>query len=380
MSSEDEIHAWVGRLQNLHEIFLVQGQILAIGPDAVPALREFLERTAPSVCPEPRAAAVECLGAFGSEPARTALIGLLEEDSRRLVDPAVRLAEERVRSAAARALGRLCDPRSVPALLRALERERLIAAGEALAEMDDVLALPGLIACLEEPRKGPVVDAILGFGARAVSLLLAALRTPRSVGGHEPPTSAERRASCAEILGRLRAPEARDGLVARLDDENRAVRAEAAIAIAAIAAEPPPQVATRLAEALGDRDLERQARAEAALGELGARALFALLRTAEGTSGAEGSLPSPEARVTAVKLLARLRAPEVVPTLAPLVDAVDPRLRIAVLRALAAQGRPAAEALRRASNDRVRFVRQMARRELSKLRAREPTGPSRWFR
>jgi HEAT repeat protein len=378
--TESEIRALVGRLGNVHEIFFVQGNILAVGPATVPALCDFLLSAPPSVCPEPRVAAVECLGAFGTEPARAALTRLLEHDDA-VFDPAVKLAEERVRGAAARALGRLRETRAVAPLLRALERERLVAAGEALVEMNEALALPGLIACLEEPGKGPAIDAILRFGNRAVSLLVAALRAPRLVEGREPSTSTERRACCAEMLGRLHAREALDPLVAVLDDPSSAVRTEAALAVAAIAVEPPQQLAERLAEVLGDRDLERQARAEEALGRVGPHALSALLRTAQGRVGKDEPPISSGARLAAVKLLERLHEPEIVPALAPLLDEGDPRLRVAVLRTLAAQGEQAAEALRRASKDRVRFVRDAARRGLERIGEREPARLlSRWLR
>jgi HEAT repeat protein len=249
----------------------VQGKILALGRVAVDPLADFLLLTPPSACPDSRVAAVECLGAFGGERALAALTRVLDVDDHQSLDAVVSFAEERVRNAAARAPGRLGDVRAVAPLLRALERGRLVGAGQALAEMGEVLGVPGLIACLEEPRKEPAVEALLRFGKRAVPLLVAALRAPRLVEGREPPTSAERRACCAMILGRLGEPEALAALVETLDAPNPEVRAEAALAVFALAPDRPEQIAWRLAPALGDGDLERQRRAEEALASLRGR-------------------------------------------------------------------------------------------------------------
>lgn len=373
--TDDEIRALVGRLGDLHQVFLAQAKILAVGTAAVPALCDFLRATPPSVCAEPRVAAAECLGALGDEEARNALIGLLEQEPRRVADPAVRWAEGSVRSAAARALGRLREARAVPVLLRALERDRSIAAGEALADMEEALALPGLVACLEEPEKARVIDAIVRFGRRAVPPLVVALGAPRRVAGREPPTSVERRACAAEILGRLRASEALAGLIGALDDPSPAVRSEAALAAAAIAADPPPEVSERLVEALGDADVERQARAQEALARLGDRALAALLAAVRGASG-DAERPTATARSAAVKLLALLWQPEIVPALAPLLADEDPRLRLTAVRALATQGASAAPVLAKALEDRFRPVREAARAAL--LDASVPRRPSAW--
>jgi hypothetical protein len=56
----------VGRLNSLTEIFCVQGEILATGTAAVPALAAFL-CGASLVFSQPHVAAAECLGALRGE-------------------------------------------------------------------------------------------------------------------------------------------------------------------------------------------------------------------------------------------------------------------------------------------------------------------------
>ena len=72
-----DIQALVGRLNNLHEIFRVQGEILALGKDSIETLSALL-LSAPSTFPEPRVAAAECLAAIGGDTAIAALIRLLD--------------------------------------------------------------------------------------------------------------------------------------------------------------------------------------------------------------------------------------------------------------------------------------------------------------
>ncbi len=112
-----DLEELVARLDNLGEIFRVQGEILATGPATVPALAAFLARR-PSVFPQPRVAAAECLGIIGGEQALAALLAEVERDHTAITDPVTALAEESVRNAAARQLARFDDPRVVPVLLQ----------------------------------------------------------------------------------------------------------------------------------------------------------------------------------------------------------------------------------------------------------------------
>jgi hypothetical protein len=70
--SPSEIQALVARLNNLHEIFRVQAEILSHDEEVVEPLTALL-LSEPSTFPEPRVAAAECLGAIGGDKAIAAL-------------------------------------------------------------------------------------------------------------------------------------------------------------------------------------------------------------------------------------------------------------------------------------------------------------------
>jgi HEAT repeat protein len=104
-----EVQALVGRLNNLNEIFRVQGEILSYGEATAEPLMELL-LSPPSTFPEPRVAAAECLGAIGGDKAVDALIRVLDYHDLARMGPVQRFAEETVRNAAARRLARFRQP------------------------------------------------------------------------------------------------------------------------------------------------------------------------------------------------------------------------------------------------------------------------------
>jgi HEAT repeat protein len=227
-----EVRALVARLNNLNEIFRVQGEILSYSEAAVEPLAELL-LSEPSSFSETRVAAAECLGVIGSESAIAALIQVLGHHDLTRLGPVQRFAEEMVRNAAARKLGRFPQPRVIEALLFSLRRDHLIGAGEALAQLAVPRAIPGLIECLEDDyKKEKATEALRQFRHTAVPLLCAALQEPRFVLGVEPPVSAERRCRAAQLLGELKAEEAGVALNARLREENVEVRNASAVALA----------------------------------------------------------------------------------------------------------------------------------------------------
>jgi HEAT repeat protein len=369
--ASDRLRSLVARLANLHEIDRAQGEILAAGRASVPLLAEFLLGEPPSVVWQPRAAAAECLGILGGEEAFAALVRVLDLHDSTSLDPAVRLAEEAVRSCAARALGRLGDRRATEPLLAALFHRRCVAAGVVLAQWHEPRALPGLIDCLEDVHREIAAEAIASFGAPAAVPLAASLRSPRLVQGREPPVSTQRRALSAAILGRLGGAEARKALEEALDDPEPSVRHEAAIALAAVGGTLEPRTRRRLAEALAWADVETQRRAEAALASLGAEAASVLLELAEGAPASTGERPRLAARVAALRLLARIGDPRHVARLERLLGEADARLRLFAVRALAASGDEARGALERALRDPVASVRLAAAAALGRQ-------PKRW--
>ena len=152
MTRHDEAQALVARLNNLHEIFRVQGEILAYGEETVEPLAELL-LSPPSTFSEPRVAAAECLGAIGSDKAVGALIRVLDCHDLETLGPVQRFAEDAVRNVAARRLAQFGSPKVSDSLLLALQSNHLIGAGQALAHLGDTRAIPYLIECLEDDYK-----------------------------------------------------------------------------------------------------------------------------------------------------------------------------------------------------------------------------------
>ncbi|HXF75916.1 MAG TPA: hypothetical protein VNN13_07465, partial [Methylomirabilota bacterium] len=301
-----DLRALVGRLNNLHEIFRVQGEILACGEAAVEPLAALL-LSGPSPFPEPRVAAAECLGAIGSEAAVAALIQVLDHYDLCALGPVQRFAEETVRNAAARKLGRFRAPRVADALLLSLRRDHLIGAGQALADLRDTRAIPYLIECLEDDyKKEKATEALRRFGQAAVPNLCDAVQKPRSVAGVEAPLSRERRCRAAELLGDLRAREAARALEIACDDETGEVRIACSVALTRLG-QASPQVLCQLIAGLEDADLLVRKTCEEALHEAGSKALTFVAAAAAGEPilippGGE-ICPSLSARLIAIKIL-----------------------------------------------------------------------------
>jgi MFS family permease/HEAT repeat protein len=300
----------VGRLAHLGNIFRTQGEILAAGRGAVPALAAFLAG-APSVLPQPRVAAAECLGALGGEAALAALLTVVERSHRSIRDPVVALAEESVRNAAARQLAHFDDPRIVPTLQTALSDDHLIGAGESLAVLGATAAIPHLVECLEDDAKRKLaLEALRRFGADAVPELSRALVTAHQVEGTETPSSIIRRTCAAELLGDLRAHAAQPALREAAADIQEQVSTAAALALAEIA--PAETDARPLLVGLDSPDVTIQAACETALTRLGSSA-----RDAVRYAAVAGATVLPSRATRRLSAHARRRATAVLSVLAP---------------------------------------------------------------
>jgi len=306
-----ELRALVARLNNLHEIFRVQGEILCYGEAAVEALADLLLSEAPAF-PEARVAAAECLGAIGSETAVAALIQVLDYNDIERLGPVQRFAEEMVRNAAARRLGRFPQSYAIEALLSSLRRDHLIGAGEALAQLSEPRAIPHLIECLEDDyKKEKATDALRQFDHAAVPFLCAALGEPRFVLGVEPPISVERRCRAAQLLGELKADDAKSALATALRDESVAIRIASAVALGQFGVSTR-EVVWQLVAGLDDSDLMIRKSCEEALRNAGAMAITLLADAARGRvihpSSQHATLQlSLSARLVAIKTLGSIR-------------------------------------------------------------------------
>jgi HEAT repeat protein len=281
MTRHDEAQALVARLNNLHEIFRVQGEILAYGEETVEPLAELL-LSPPSTFSEPRVAAAECLGAIGGDKAVDALIRVLDYRDVETLGPVQRFAEDAVRNVAARRLAQFGSPKVSDSLLLALQNSHLIGAGQALVYLGDTRAIPHLIECLEDDvKKEKAMTALRQFGQAAVPYLCKAVENPRWVEGVEPPLSQERRCRAAELLGNLKTREALPALEAGLSDESEAVRIACSVALAGLGIVTEEGL-FQLITGLEDPDLVVRKNCEEALQRVGSEAVPFLTEVARG--------------------------------------------------------------------------------------------------
>ena len=364
-----EIQALVARLNNLHEIFRVQAEILACGEATVEPLAELL-LSPPSGFSEPRVAAAECLGAMGGDTAVDALIRVLDYYDLEALGPVQRFAEETVRNVAARRLAQFDSSKVRDALLLVLQRNHLIGAGQALAHLGDTRAIPYLIACLEDDyKKEKAMTALRRFGQAAVAYLCEAVERPRFVEGVEPPLSHERRSRAAELLGYLKAPEAVPTLEARLHDESRLIRVACSLALAELGI-TTEEVLGQVISGLDDSDLAVRMDSEEALRKLGATAAPLLAGVAVGepihVPGEDEFNLTLGARLVAIKLLGSTQEVTAALCLIELLKDPDEIVRYRAVAALAnskdARAREALEKVTR--EDSSKRVRMRAKKAL----------------
>jgi HEAT repeat protein len=196
-----------------------------------------------------RALAIRVLGLAGAEEAVPALIERLSDRSRY------------VREAAARALGRVGDPRGLPPLAQ-------------------LFAQPGRVSA------GIVYEALLAFGSRSKQVFGEGLRSPDEhvrvpsvygLGTVDPErarlglgallvdNSAGVRAAAAEMLGRIGGTEVGEELARATRDEERGVRRAA---VSALARFDDPHALQLALSALDDPDRDTAVRAGEAIVEL----------------------------------------------------------------------------------------------------------------
>ena len=221
-----------------------------------------------------RARAAHLLGVAGSGSAVPELTQLLD-------DP-----EEDVRIVAARALGRIGDPRGASALVASLSGPRPLSpgvVGMALVRLGAV-ALPALRTAVEDHdhwRSRQVAADVLGQlgDVKGAPALIGALTD----------THAEVRIAAAGALRRIGSPRAVPALAAALGDSTPGVRAAAAEALGAL---EPGRAVAELEVALGDGEHVVARAAAFALATISEGA--GILRRASET-GAAGALEAREA-------------------------------------------------------------------------------------
>jgi len=187
----------VERLESPVDAPDVTRRLIAAGAAAVEPLRRYLLSGRILSVFEPRRRAVDILAALG---ARDVLLEYLEQ-GREVQEPVLRLSEDAVEGAAARALAAWPDDEVFGAVLRRTQHRLLPGLVEALGRLRRPEALPLLLQALEDDlcRRG-AEEALAVFGPSATAALIEAASSPSSSGDRESPSSLGRRRSAAALL------------------------------------------------------------------------------------------------------------------------------------------------------------------------------------
>jgi hypothetical protein len=199
---DEEIEALVQSLNSLHEGELGIDMLVACGERAIGPLRRFLLGGKPSGIFVPKQRAVKALAELG---AKQVLLDYLEFDES-VPDPVAAHGEEAVKNTVARALAAWHTEDVYQALLRTLQRRRLLGVIEALGEFAGRSeAVPELVAALEDDFcRSSAEDALRNLGDVAHLEFIDAARTPNPSGTRETPSSRTRRRAALRLLESLR--------------------------------------------------------------------------------------------------------------------------------------------------------------------------------
>lgn len=183
---EQRIDGLIGALDSIHDGERAVDMLISCGKSAIPRLADFLLNTGPSTIALPRCRAVRALGELGSYPT------LIDYFKRyvRPQDAAVLLAEDAVRSAAARELARYPSAETFKVLLGAAWQRATAGLILALSEFHRLESVPLFFEVLEDDlcredamnslRRLP--DAVRQFGMLTIrGLTNATIEGPSAV-------------------------------------------------------------------------------------------------------------------------------------------------------------------------------------------------------
>lgn len=172
-------------------------RLVACGGQAVGPLREYLLAGRITSLFQPRCWAVEALAALG---ARDVFLEYLRQE-RPVSDPVLRLSEDAVESAAARALVAWPSDEVFSALLERARVRLLPGLVEALGAFRRTEAVPVLVRALEDDVcRRAAEDALRTAAPGAVPVLIRAALSPQPEAGDESPSSLLRRRSATMLL------------------------------------------------------------------------------------------------------------------------------------------------------------------------------------
>ena len=332
----------VERLRNLRDGPQVFHEVVRRGDDAVQAL-EALLRGPPDAVHQPRCLAADALAAIGSPAAVSALRRALLDAIARDLSPQLLEAESILVNHIAEHLSRFPRPEVTEALLSALGRRRYPYCAAALGLTGDPRAIPLLVECLHEDGARPAaVAALRRFGQAALQPLVHVLLASPSSETPEPPSRLDGRVAAAKLLGNFAyadsraAPFAIAALIEALNDNQCAVRIEAALGLVRCGVRADADTARILVPALGEENWARAEEIIAALVRLGAAAEHLLVALI-------GLRPRDEAdrrrRVRAVETVGRMGSVAALSLLRSFHSSADTTLRFAAVKALSSIAR-----------------------------------------
>ncbi len=198
--SSVEIKRYMKELDSLKEGEGAVEKLIACGHSAIEPLKQFLLAGAPRVLYHTRRWAVEALAGLG---AKEILLEYLKQE-RDIPDPAVRLGEEAVKSAAAQKLIGWPSEEVIQVLIGIAQEGCLPGALEALGELKRPEAIPFMVKALEDDVCRPIAeDALRRIGRPAESALIQAVISPHPNRESEEPSSLLRRRCAVGLLAEL---------------------------------------------------------------------------------------------------------------------------------------------------------------------------------
>lgn len=349
-------------IKNLHEGPLVLPDVVRLGEAAVPALEAILRGPSQSVY-HARYLAADALGAVGGPAAQAALIRALRDSIARTADAASLEAEGVIVNRVADHLSGCREPEATEALLEALRVRPYPACARALGRLRETRAIPLLLDCLDDDAaREAAVEALCRFASEACAPLIRVLTQPRLIRGVEPPSRIDGRTAAARALGTIADAEpalngAELALRAALEDRQRKVRIEAALALSRRGGSAAREAAALLAAALDETSWVRAETVMRALVRIGpaAEPVLAPFITTRPTDA-----PSRRRRIRAVTLAGQLRSESAVAALTALADAHGQTLRLAAITALARIPAAGPDSLARFLHDEAAPVRRRA--------------------
>jgi HEAT repeat protein len=191
----------IERLKSLHDGERGFAEVVSLGVEAIPALRDILFRREPSGLHVVRCRAADALAALKAHDVLAEFLQLEREIS----DPIERLGEDAVINSAARGLARAGDERAFR-LLSGLARHRLLnGVVAALGSFRRAETIPLLVKALAEDHVRLTAEAaIRSIGAAARPALIEAAATPDD-RDRESESSLRKRRSAIALLVDLRA-------------------------------------------------------------------------------------------------------------------------------------------------------------------------------